>query len=90
MIFDFSPLFRGLNTHLPIFGNPTMRVSEFYLNEGREKTHAVNLVSAINLNFRAYDTLGEATVLFAAAIGVMTIMRKKSRKKIEEGDESEG
>jgi multisubunit Na+/H+ antiporter MnhB subunit len=53
-------------------------------------THAVNLVSAINLNFRAYDTLGEATVLFAAAIGVMTVMRKKSRKKIEERDESEG
>ncbi|MFA5272003.1 MAG: hydrogen gas-evolving membrane-bound hydrogenase subunit E [Candidatus Omnitrophota bacterium] len=81
--------FQALN-NLPVFGDPAMRVSEFYLNEAREKTHAANLVSAINLNFRAYDTLGEATVLFAAAIGVMTVMRKKSRKKLEERDKSEG
>ncbi|MEI8350210.1 MAG: hydrogen gas-evolving membrane-bound hydrogenase subunit E [Candidatus Omnitrophota bacterium] len=69
---------------LPIFGNPTMRVSKYYLTQGSEKTHAANLVSAINLNFRAYDTLGEATVLFAAAMGVMAIMRKKGRKKLED------
>ncbi len=73
--------------NLPVFGSPVMRVSEFFLNEASQKTHATNLVSAINLNFRAYDTLGEATVLFAAAIGVMSVMRKKARKKLGEKDE---
>jgi len=69
---------------IPRFGHPTMRVASIYIREGLEKVHAANLVSAINLNFRAYDTLGEATILFAAAIGVMAVMRSKGRKKKEE------
>jgi multicomponent Na+:H+ antiporter subunit B len=72
---------------IPSFGNPLMLTSSFYIKNGMEQVHATNLVSAINLNFRAYDTLGEATVLFASAIGVMIIMRKKGHKKIEEKDE---
>jgi multisubunit Na+/H+ antiporter MnhB subunit len=75
---------------LPQFGNPIMGTSRFYLaEETLEKIHATNLVSSINLNFRAYDTLGEATALFAAAVGVMVLMRKKGRKKPgeEESDE---
>lgn len=75
---------------LPQFGNPTMRVSQFYLTgEAFEKVHASNLVSAINLNFRAYDTLGQATALFAAAIGVMALMRKKGKKTPDEGESDE-
>lgn len=74
---------------LPEFGSPIIKVSAFYLaEETLEKIHATNLVSAINLNFRAYDTLGEATALFAAAIGVMTLMRKKG-KKSSDGEESD-
>ncbi|MCK9615710.1 MAG: DUF4040 domain-containing protein [Candidatus Omnitrophica bacterium] len=65
--------------NLPYFGNPTMTTSVFYFNKTMESVHATNVVSAINLNFRAYDTLGEATVLFAAAVGIMVIMRKKGR-----------
>ncbi|MFA5008377.1 MAG: hydrogen gas-evolving membrane-bound hydrogenase subunit E [Candidatus Omnitrophota bacterium] len=64
---------------LPVFGSPLMKTSDFYLSETLKSVHATNIVSAINLNFRAYDTLGEATVLFAAAIGVMSIMRRKGR-----------
>ncbi|MDD4955978.1 MAG: DUF4040 domain-containing protein [Candidatus Omnitrophica bacterium] len=72
--------YKALNS-LPQFGNPIMKVSQFYLTEGTlEKIHATNLVSAINLNFRAYDALGEATALFAAAIGVMALMRRKGKK----------
>jgi len=65
--------------NLPNFGNPVMKTSVFYLDETLKNIHATNVVSAINLNFRAYDTLGEATALFAAAIGIMTILRKKGR-----------
>jgi multisubunit Na+/H+ antiporter MnhB subunit len=71
---------------LPSFGNPLMGVTKFYLTKGFKYIQAANLVSAINLNFRAYDTLGEATALFVAAIGVMAVMRKKARKKINESD----
>jgi multicomponent Na+:H+ antiporter subunit B len=69
---------------LPPFGQPLMAVVKKYLEEGTAKTGAVNLVAAVILDFRAYDTLGEATVLFTAVIGIMAIMRRPGRKKTED------
>ncbi|MBL7069019.1 MAG: DUF4040 domain-containing protein [Candidatus Omnitrophica bacterium] len=69
---------------LPEFGSPILRVAGTYIAEGLKKTGAANLVASVILDFRAYDTLGEATVLFTAVIGVITIMRKIGRKKIDE------
>ena len=69
---------------LPSFGNPIMAVAKKYLEEGASKTGAVNLVTSVILDFRAYDTLGEATVLFAAVIGVMAVLRRPGRKEIKE------
>lgn len=70
---------------LPEFGAPIIGVARTYLVEGLKKTGAVNLVSAVILNFRAMDTLGEATVLFTAVIGTLTVLRKigKIRKDKE-------
>jgi multicomponent Na+:H+ antiporter subunit B len=67
---------------IPGFGNPIMSVVKKYLEEGTSKTGAVNLVTAIILDFRAYDTLGEATVLFTSVIGIMAVLRRPGRKKI--------
>ena len=36
---------------------------------GLAETGAANIVTAVLLDFRAYDTLGEATVLFCAILG---------------------
>ncbi len=76
---------------LPEFGYPIMRVANIYLKEGLVKTGASNIVASVILDFRAYDTLGEATVLFTAVIGVLAIIRRIGRKKkdevVEEDDE---
>jgi len=69
---------------LPEFGDPLMRISQEYLKSGLEKTGAANYVTAIILDFRAYDTLGEITVLFTSVLGAYTILRTKGKKKIEE------
>lgn len=69
---------------LPSFGHPIMRVSQNYLAEGLRKTGATNLVTSVILDFRAYDTLGEATVLFTAVIGVLAVLRRIGRKKVDE------
>ncbi|OGW74728.1 MAG: hypothetical protein A2Z72_07940 [Omnitrophica bacterium RBG_13_46_9] len=66
---------------IPEFGYPTMRVASTYLKEGLPKTGAANIVASIILDYRAYDTLGEATVLFTAVIGVLAIVRRIGRKK---------
>jgi len=64
---------------LPNFGAPIMRVAKEYIEKGLEKTGATNIVAAIILDFRGYDTLGEATILFTAVMGVLAIMRKVGR-----------
>lgn len=69
---------------LPEFGYPAMRVASTYLKEGLSKTGATNLVSSVILDYRAYDTLGEATILFTAVIGVLAVVRRIGRKKVDE------
>ena len=66
---------------LPPFGEPLMTTAQYYLDNGAKDTGAANLVSSIVLDYRAYDTLGEVTVLFAAILGTFTIIRIKSQTK---------
>jgi multicomponent Na+:H+ antiporter subunit B len=54
----------------------TSEMSLYYLKK-LPKTGAINVVSAILLDFRAYDTLGEILVLFATISGVMLIARRE-------------
>jgi multisubunit Na+/H+ antiporter MnhB subunit len=67
---------------LPAFGHPLMSVSQKYVDTALVNTGATNVVSSVILDFRAYDTLGEATVLFAAVIGVLVILRRVGRKPL--------
>ncbi|MHC4572668.1 MAG: hydrogen gas-evolving membrane-bound hydrogenase subunit E [Planctomycetota bacterium] len=71
---------------IPIFAEVSDAASEAYISRGLEKTGAANLVASVILDFRAYDTLGEATVLFTSIIGATVILRKKSRKLLEDPD----
>lgn len=48
-------------------------VGEFYVERGVEDTGAINLVAAILFDYRAFDTLGEATVIYTAVSLVMSI-----------------
>ena len=69
----------AMNT-LHDFGAHPLRMAETYVSEGAEKTGAANLVTGILWDFRGYDTLGEATILFTAALGVLTVLKKKKKK----------
>lgn len=75
---------------LPSFGYPIMKVSKFYLDQGAKISGAANLVSSIMLDFRVYDTFGEATILFTAVLSVMTVMRRKARKDVNEPESKDG
>ncbi len=66
---------------IPRFGEPLMRVARVYINDGLAKTGAANIVAAVILDYRAYDTLGEAVVLFTSVLGVLTIIRSLGRKE---------
>ena len=75
-------------TEFPVFGEPVMErfsdaPSAMYLAQGLQETGAPNIVTAVLLDFRAWDTLGEATVLFCAALGAVAILRRKARNTPE-------
>lgn len=73
--------------YLPPFGaadNPAVNeVYTRYVEHGVAETGALNIVSAVLYAYRSFDTLGEAFVLFTAAIGVILLMRET---KGEEAD----
>jgi multisubunit Na+/H+ antiporter MnhB subunit len=65
---------------LPVFGSPLMKMGSQYIQEALKRTGATNIVAAIILDFRAYDTLGEATILFTSVIGVLAVLRRFGRR----------
>jgi len=81
----------GMNTSgtIPSFGHPVMGsfddtgVSSRYLFRCAQDTGAANVVMGILLDYRAYDTLGEATVIVVAILGGYAVLRRIGRKKRE-------
>ena len=82
--------------YLPPFGgaeNPAVNeVYTRYVEQGVEETGALNIVAAVLYAYRSFDTLGEALVLFTAAMGVILLLRETSEKaeKPRKGDERDG
>jgi multicomponent Na+:H+ antiporter subunit A len=61
--------------------DPERTVSEEYLARSKPEAHGSNVVNVIVVDFRGFDTLGEITVLFVAAIGIVGLLRMRPRKK---------
>jgi multicomponent Na+:H+ antiporter subunit B len=68
--------------HLDPLGKHSLRMSETYVNGAVELTGSVNLVTGVLFDFRAYDTLGEAVILYTAALGALTLLRMKGKKTV--------
>ncbi|MCX7940528.1 MAG: DUF4040 domain-containing protein [Endomicrobia bacterium] len=77
----FSTLVAVSMKELPLFGEPKYKIADYYVRNTIKDTGAVDVVAAIILNYRAYDTLGEATVLFTAILGAVLILRKTGKIK---------
>ncbi len=52
---------------------------ESFHPKGGHRPYVPNRVTAVILDYRAYDTLGEATVILAAIVGALVILRKRGR-----------
>ncbi len=61
-------------------------VSQKYIEEGLKDTGATNIVSSMILDYRAFDTLGESSVLFTAVMAVMILLRKDEGEKKDKAD----
>jgi multicomponent Na+:H+ antiporter subunit B len=91
IIFVFSLVGLRVFGQLPLIGSSVLdRIPEStsmtYLLEGLKRTGSFNTIESIMLDFRAYDSLGIMTVLFAAILGALALLRRRSRKSIETTD----
>ena len=66
--------------NLDPLGEHTLRMADSYVNGAVEKTGSINLVTGVLFDFRAYDTMGEAVILYTAALGTLTLLRLKGKK----------
>lgn len=77
-------LLLGVN-ELPQFGqssNPANNeVAQYYLEKTTEETGAMNIVTGIILDYRAFDTFVEASVLFTASIVVLLVLKNDNKEK---------
>lgn len=76
-------------SNLPTFGNPgnpvNNEVAARYIENGLQETGAVNIVTGMILDYRAFDTLGESHVLFIATCTVLILLRLDNSKKGSNG-----
>lgn len=71
------------------FGAPAdSAMDDYFIANGQEQTGGNNIVTDVVFDFRGFDTLGEATVLFTAVTGVALVLRRRE-KSPEEEDEYE-
>lgn len=65
---------------LPLYGSadtPAQNyVAKRYISDALSDTGALNMVASVVIDYRAYDTLIEATVLFTSIIAVFLVLKK--------------
>ena len=64
-------------TGLPGFGKYPGPYGDVLNSVAVFERHVTNVVTAVNFDYRALDTMGEEYILFAAAIGVMVLLREQ-------------
>jgi multicomponent Na+:H+ antiporter subunit B len=88
LLLAFAGWFMWQSFALLPFGENRMnpKLSGVYLNQGIEQTGSANIVTAIVVNYRGFDTLGEVTVLFLSATALGAILfsaRREERHRIQ-------
>ncbi len=59
------------------FGDPPSVMDDYIIENTQQETGTNNAVSAVVFDYRGYDTLGEATVLFLTATAVIMLFRDR-------------
>ena len=63
------------------FGDPPSDMDDYIIENAQEETGSNNVVTSVVFDYRGFDTLGEATILFTAVTGVLLLLRTVKRKE---------
>jgi len=68
------------------FGEPPMRVGQAVLGHAPMETGVTNIVTAVVLGYRGIDTLGELSILFAAATAAGLVLGRRRPDALRDPD----
>ncbi len=68
-------IFYAISTLHPM-GSPIFSdMDDYFIKNAQTETGTNNVVTSIVFDYRGFDTLGEATVLFTAVISIVALLR---------------
>lgn len=77
---------------IPRYGDPGNPIHHHlvqrFIEDSPEEIGIPNIVTSVLASYRGYDTLGETTVVFTAAIGVLVLIGGARRRRRSREDES--
>jgi multicomponent Na+:H+ antiporter subunit B len=75
---------------MPAYGDPGAPIHNYlaphYLEHSASEIGPPNIVTSVLASYRGYDTFGEATVVFTAAIGALLLLTGLHRETLSAGD----
>jgi multicomponent Na+:H+ antiporter subunit B len=60
-------------------------MARHFIEKSQEEIGPTNIVTSVLASYRGYDTFGETTVIFTAAIGALLLLGNRGRRREEEG-----
>ena len=82
-----------LALHMPAFGDHALPYGDAINHDAPPQRHVSNMVSAVNFDYRGFDTMGEEFMLVVAVTGAVLLLRgtrgevavARSRRRIRAG-----
>jgi multicomponent Na+:H+ antiporter subunit B len=82
LVFVLGAGFYAVLANIP-FGADKAEVAKHYTRNAPRETGAANIVTSVVVSYRGFDTLGEVTILFIAAVAVGTVLYSGGRPASE-------
>ncbi len=71
---------------LPVIGDPSSapntHVSDYYIEHAIDECNSPNMVTAVIVDYRAFDTMFETTVMFLAGLSVVIILSVRPKRRM--------
>jgi multicomponent Na+:H+ antiporter subunit B len=82
----FASLYVWALRGLPAFGHYRGPYGDVLNAVATYERHVTDIVTAVNFDYRGFDTLGEETILFVSVVGAVVLLRRQKKEQEEKGD----
>ncbi|HZU22103.1 MAG TPA: MnhB domain-containing protein [Terriglobales bacterium] len=89
-ICGFASLYLWALRGLPAFGHYRGPYGDVLNAVGTYERHVTDIVTAVNFDYRGFDTLGEESILFISVVGAVVLLRRQKKEHDDEAPASSG